>query len=106
MKKGKFIVLEGLDGCGKSTISTFIQKTFKADLLNALPKGIKPWLEIVGNTKLPEATFSYFTLCNLLKSQEIESIILSILTKFTKQQNFFEPFLSLHVLLQLDEEKC
>ncbi len=77
MKKGKFIVLEGLDGCGKSTISTFIQKTFKADLLNALPKGIKPWLEIVGNTKLPEATFSYFTLCNLLKSQEIESIILS-----------------------------
>ena len=75
MKKGKFIVLEGLDGCGKSTISTILQKTYNANLLNALPKEIKPWLEIVGNTKLPEATFSYFTLCNLLKSQEIESII-------------------------------
>jgi dTMP kinase len=77
MKKGKFIVIEGLDGCGKSTISTILQKTYNADLLNALPKKIKHWLEIVGSTKHPEATFSYFTLCNLLKSQEIESIILS-----------------------------
>jgi len=38
MKKGKFIVLEGLDGCGKSTISNTLQKTYNADLLNALPK--------------------------------------------------------------------
>ena len=53
MKKGKFIVIEGLDGCGKSTISTILQKKYKADLLNALPKKIKPWLEIVGRTKLP-----------------------------------------------------
>lgn len=75
MKKGKFIVIEGLDGCGKSTISRVLQIKHNAVLLNALPDTIKPWLKIVGNTKLPEATFSYFTLCNLLKSQEIESII-------------------------------
>lgn len=75
MKKGKFIVIEGLDGCGKSTISKQLQKKYNAVLLNALPNKIKPWLEIVGNTKIPEATFSYFTLCNLLKSQEIENII-------------------------------
>lgn len=75
MKKGKFIVIEGLDGCGKSTISTLLQKNHKAVLLNALPQTIKPWLKTLGNTKLPEATFSYFTLCNLLKSQEISDLI-------------------------------
>ena len=74
MKKGKFIVLEGLDGCGKSTIGGILKKEYNAIALNALPEKIKPWLEKVGNTKLPEATFSYFTLCNLLKSQEIENL--------------------------------
>ena len=74
MKKGKFIVLEGLDGCGKSTIVGILKKEYNAIALNALPDKIKPWLEKVGNTKLPEATFSYFTLCNLLKSQEIENL--------------------------------
>lgn len=74
MKKGKFIVLEGLDGCGKSTIGGILKKEYNAIALNALPEKIKPWLEKVGNTKLPEATFCYFTLCNLLKSQEIENL--------------------------------
>ena len=77
MKKGKFIVIEGLDGCGKSTISNLLQEKHDAILLNDLPDKIKPWLKIIGNTKIPEATFSYFTLCNLLKSQEIETIISS-----------------------------
>lgn len=75
MKKGKFIVIEGLDGCGKSTISNVLQKEHNAVLLNALPNRIKPWLEKIGNTHIPEATFSYFTLCNLLKSQEINNIL-------------------------------
>lgn len=75
MKKGKFIVIEGLDGCGKSTISNVLQKVHNAVLLNALPNKIKPWLGKIGDTQIPEATFSYFTLCNLLKSQEIHNIL-------------------------------
>lgn len=75
MKKGKFIVIEGLDGCGKSTISKEMQKKYDAITLNALPPEIKSWLHSIGETKLPEATFSYFTLCNLINSHKIEEII-------------------------------
>lgn len=75
IKKGKFIVIEGLDGCGKSTVSAILKRNYNAIGLNAIPKELKPWLNVVGNTNLPEATFSYFTICNLLKSLEIEKII-------------------------------
>jgi len=75
MKKGKFIVIEGLDGCGKSTISKGIAEFNNAKLLNALPLEIKSWLSVIGETKLPEVSFSYFTLCNLLKAKEIEMLI-------------------------------
>jgi dTMP kinase len=75
MKKGKFIVIEGLDGCGKSTICETLQKEHKTILLDALPSSIRKWLKPIGNTELPQATFSYFTLCNILKSKEIERLI-------------------------------
>lgn len=75
MKRGKFIVIEGLDACGKSTISQKITAYFDAVMLNALPKSIKPWLHTIGKTEHPEATFSYFTLCNIIKAQEVNSIL-------------------------------
>jgi deoxyguanosine kinase len=72
MKNPKFIVFEGLDACGKSTISTEFARQHQIQLMGALPPKIKSWLPKIAATNLPEATFSYFTLCNLLRAQEIK----------------------------------
>ncbi|MCB9232628.1 MAG: deoxynucleoside kinase [Bacteroidia bacterium] len=71
MKKNKFIVFEGLDACGKSTISKRFAQENQMVLMGALPSEIKSWLPKIASTHAPEATFSYFTLCNLLRAAEI-----------------------------------
>ena len=75
MKNAKFIVFEGLDASGKSTISKRFAKQHNLQLLGAIPPEIKAWLPKLSATKLPEATFSYFTLCNLLMAQKINDIL-------------------------------
>ena len=75
MKNPAFVVFEGLDACGKSTISKQFAKRNQFELLGALPSSIKSWLPTIGELQKPEATFSYFTLCNLLKAVEINDLL-------------------------------
>ena len=75
MKNPNFIVFEGLDACGKSTISTRFAQQHNMQLMGALPGEIKSWLPKIASTLMPEATFSYFTLCNLLRAQEIKKML-------------------------------
>lgn len=75
MTKPQFIVFEGLDACGKSTISYEFSQRHQLKLIGALPDSIKGWLPRIAATHLPEATFSYFTLCNLLRAIDINEML-------------------------------
>lgn len=75
MAKPLFIVFEGLDACGKSTLSTKFAQQHQLRLIKAVPKELKSWLPKIANTELPEATFSFFTLCNFMRAIEINQAL-------------------------------
>lgn len=75
MTKPQFIVFEGLDASGKSTISSEFSQRHHLKLIGALPDAIKGWLPRIASTHLAEATFSYFTLCNFLRALDINEML-------------------------------
>lgn len=74
-KNGRFpfIVIEGLDGAGKTTLAENLCKEFNIGLNYAVPDFLKEIRKTISKTKSPVATFKFFSLCNILRSSEFRN---------------------------------
>jgi dTMP kinase len=63
------ILLEGLDGAGKSTLAKKMAKKYGYHEIEAVPEELKPLRKMVEDTNSPSATFFFFALSNLLQGQ-------------------------------------
>ena len=81
----------------KSTVSAILKRNYNVIGLNAIPKELKPWLNVVGNTNLPPLGV------NRIKNMSIKSRILETQTLFayadtstnTMKSQIFDTFLHL-----------
>ena len=74
MKKNKFIAFEGLDACGKTTLSQkFIAEHKDFYLHSSIVENAKPLLKNINEYESIECALLYFLLNNMLKSRDISS---------------------------------
>lgn len=73
--KNKFIVFEGIDGAGKSTLAKMISERLNYKYLTSIPDFLSASLSEVSKTNSPISTFHYFSLCNTIRSFEINKIL-------------------------------
>ena len=74
--KNLFIAFEGIDGAGKTTLAGMTAHTLGYSAMNSVPDFLRPALMGVSRSNSPLSTFHFFSLCNSLRSKEIEEQIL------------------------------
>ena len=73
VKRGISVLLEGLDGIGKTTQSHFLQSYFDGVLLKTPPEVIVPYRNYFVNEK-PEYRDAYYMLGNVISSKEMKRL--------------------------------
>lgn len=69
-QKFPFIVFEGLDGAGKTTLARMLGEQQSLSYYTSIPSNLMPLRSQVDVTSSPIATFHFYSLCNSLRSQE------------------------------------
>lgn len=69
-QKFPFIVFEGLDGAGKTTLARMLGEQQSLSYCTSIPSNLMPLRSQVDVTSSPIATFHFYSLCNSLRSQE------------------------------------
>lgn len=67
----KFIVFEGLDACGKTTLSSLYAKEMNTVVHNAIVAEASDLRKVIDSYESKECAFLFFLLNNLLKSNEV-----------------------------------
>lgn len=67
----KFIVFEGLDACGKTTLSSLYAKEMNTVVHNAIVAEASDLRKVIDSYESKECAFLFFLLNNLLKSHEV-----------------------------------
>lgn len=75
------IVIEGLDGIGKSTVVNYLAKQYCAKLIATPPNIIKPFRSIFANNDNTDIRFTYYMVGNFIAGEEIKH------TLFNQKQN-------------------
>lgn len=71
----KFIVFEGLDACGKTTLSSLYAKEMNTIVHNAVVPEAHDLRKIIDSYESKESAFLFFLLNNLLKSNEVSKLL-------------------------------
>ncbi|MCL9776235.1 deoxynucleoside kinase [Vibrio methylphosphonaticus] len=71
----KFIVFEGLDACGKTTLSSIYAKEINTNVHNAVVAEAHDLRKLIDSYESKESAFLFFLLNNLLKSHEISGAL-------------------------------
>ena len=75
--KNKFcIVIEGLDGIGKSTIVNYLAENLNAKLIATPPDIIKPFRSIFIEDNNTDIRFTYYMVGNFIAGEEVKRILL------------------------------
>ncbi len=70
MKNFPFFVFEGVDGSGKTTLAQLLAKRLNLCYYSSIPDGLLSIQEQITATHSPIATFHFYSLCNLMRSNE------------------------------------
>ncbi|MEH2364382.1 deoxynucleoside kinase [Nostoc sp.] len=70
MNKFPFLVFEGLDGAGKTTLAELFSKRHNFSYYSSIPPELIALREQIADTHSPITTFHFYTLCNLMRSHE------------------------------------
>lgn len=70
----KFIVFEGLDACGKTTLSSLYSKEVNTIVHNAVVPEAYDLRKVIDSYESKESAFLFFLLNNLLKSREVANV--------------------------------
>lgn len=70
MKQFPFLVFEGLDGAGKTTLAELFAKQKNFSYYSSIPPELISLREQIAATHSPITTFHFYTLCNLMRSHE------------------------------------
>ncbi|WP_354622944.1 deoxynucleoside kinase [Psychromonas sp. MME2] len=71
----KFIVFEGLDACGKTTLSSLYAKDRSSVVHSAVVKEAKALRKVIDSYQSKESALLFFLLNNLLKSHEVSGAL-------------------------------
>lgn len=70
MKQFPFLVFEGLDGTGKTTLAELFAKRHNFSYYSSIPPDLIPLIDQIAATHSPIMTFHFYTLCNIMRSHE------------------------------------
>ncbi|MGB3205999.1 MAG: deoxynucleoside kinase [Crinalium sp.] len=70
MKQFPFVVFEGLDGAGKTTLAELFAKRQSFSYYTSIPPDLISLKEQIAATHSPITTFHFFTLCNIMRNHE------------------------------------
>ncbi|HAS3129241.1 deoxynucleoside kinase [Vibrio parahaemolyticus] len=71
----KFVVFEGLDACGKTTLSSLYAKEMNTIVHNAVVPEAHDLRKVIDSYESKESAFLFFLLNNLLKSNEVSKVL-------------------------------
>ena len=69
------IVIEGLDGIGKSTVVEYLTNYYDAKLIATPPNIIKPFRSIFANDNNTDIRFTYYMVGNFIAGEEIKQTL-------------------------------
>ncbi|MGK0290928.1 MAG: thymidylate kinase [bacterium] len=95
-----FIVFEGKDGAGKTTLADLMANKLNLDLLESVPENFKDMRKIIESTSSPTATLLFFALANLKQSFDIRQ---KLNTKGVVLDRFIYSTLAYHSFLLNDD---
>ncbi|WP_066425086.1 deoxynucleoside kinase [Anabaena sp. 4-3] len=70
MNKFPFLVFEGLDGAGKTTLAELFAKHHNFSYYSSVPSELVYLRDKIAANNSPITMFHFYTLCNLMRSQE------------------------------------
>lgn len=70
MKQFPFVVFEGLDGAGKTTLAELFAKRHNFSYYTSIPPDLISLKEQITQAHSPITTFHFFTLCNIMRNHE------------------------------------
>lgn len=75
VERGKFIVIEGLDGVGKTTTIDRLAERLHAAKLKTPPDNITAIREQCANSSTPQLRYHYYMLGNYLVAEEVKALL-------------------------------
>lgn len=70
MKQFPFVVFEGLDGTGKTTLAELFANRHNLSYYSSVPSDLISVRDQIAATHCPIMTFHFYTLCNIMRSHE------------------------------------
>lgn len=70
MKQFPFLVFEGLDGAGKTTLAELFAKRHNFSYYTSIPPELISIRKQIAATHSPITTFHFYTLCNIMRNHE------------------------------------
>lgn len=70
MRQFPFVVFEGLDGAGKTTLAQLFANRYRLSYYGSIPNDLLPLRPKVDATQVPNTTFQFYALCNVMRSHE------------------------------------